>query len=348
MRVCSKVLRLRNRDTSYAMPDSVKTHKRYLLVLLATALSLLAGVLAYRVTNSDLIKSMTADNAFMTCNAQGLNESNFIAGCAAPLFGDYEHGALYFGLEATAVAHLRQAEVLILGNSKTMFAFSTAATESFFRRLGARIYLAGFGYGEFSRFPLALIRKHKLDPKAVIINADPFFDEQTDFQNVIDGEIGVYLVYLAKKYVQKWQRSHCTADERQSVWCGKALTVYRAVADGRWHSATYTANPNRIRIAGVQDYGSDYLANHRKAARQFRAQLRIPDRCIIMTLTPSVLTTSSVAQAIARDLNATYVVLPFDGYYTIDNVHLTPDDAERWSAEFLHRVEDVLRDCLRR
>jgi hypothetical protein len=330
------------------MPDSVHTHKRYLLVLAATALSLLAGILAYRFVGSDLLKSLTADDASMTCNAEGLNELNFIAGCAAPLFGDYEHGALYFELEAAAVRHLRQADVLILGNSKAMFAFSTAATESFFRRLGARVYLAGFGYGEFSRFPLALIRKHKLDPKAVIINADPFFDEHTDFQNVIDGEIGVHLIYLAKKFVQQWQRSRCAADQGQGVWCGKALTVYRAVADGRWQSATYAANPNRIPIAMVQDYGMDFLPNHRKAARQFRAQLQIPDRCIIMTLTPSVLTTSAVAQAIARELNATYLVPPFDGYHTIDNVHLTPDDAERWSGELLRRVEDVLRDCLRR
>jgi hypothetical protein len=330
------------------MPDSVQTQKRYLLILAATALSLVAGVLVYRAINSDVIKALAAENASLTCNAEGLNESNFIAGCAAPLFGDYEHGALYFGLEEAAVEHLRQAEVLILGNSKAMFAFSTAATESFFRRLGARVYLAGFGYGEFSRFPLALIRKHQLEPKAVIINADPFFDEQTDFQNVIDGEIAAYLLYLAKKYVQKWQRAHCVAENRQSVLCGKALTVYRAVADGRWHSATYAANPNRIPITETQDYGMDYLPNHREAGRQFRAQLQIPDRCIIMTLTPSVLTTPSVAQAIARELNTTYLVPPFDGYHTIDSVHLTPDDAERWSGDLLRRVEDVLRDCLRR
>jgi hypothetical protein len=329
------------------MPESVRTHKRYLLVLTATALSLIAAILMYRLVNSDLIKGMTAENAFMTCNAEGLNEFNFIAGCAAPLFGDYEHGALYFGLEAAAVQQLRQAEVLILGNSKAMFAFSTTATDSFFRRLGGCVYLAGFGHGEFSRFPLALIRKHKLAPKAVIINADPFFDEHTDFLSVIDGEIGTYLIYLAKKYLQKWQRSRCAAD-RQSVWCGKALTVYRAIADGRWQSATYAANPNRIPITLEQDYGMDYLPNHRKAAHQFRAQLQIPDRCIIMTLTPSALSTPSVAQAVARDLNATYLVLPFDGYQTIDRVHLTPDHAERWSAEFLRRVEDVLRDCLRR
>src|SRR5262249_42639470 len=164
-----------------------------------------AGIVTDRLAATGVLADLRSGNLFTTCKPEGLNDTNFIAGCSAPLFGDYEHGAYYFGLEGAAVAHLRRAEVLVLGNSKAMFAFSTRATEDAFRRLGVPYYLLGFGYGESQLFPLALIKKYGLRPKALIINADPFFEEATQFQDVLEGDWATYLSYVARKYFYRLQ-----------------------------------------------------------------------------------------------------------------------------------------------
>src|SRR5919198_4818433 len=78
----------------------------YLAIFLATGLT--AGV-AYRLLDWGA--------AVMSCRQYNAPDT-FLAYCSSPQFGDYEHGAYYFGLEPTALDYLRQADVLGLGSSK--------------------------------------------------------------------------------------------------------------------------------------------------------------------------------------------------------------------------------------
>ena len=326
------------------MFQSTENPRRYVAVLMAIILFWAAGSFIYR-THDFWARGL--GHLLSTCDPEGTDESNYIATCTAPLFGDYEHGALYFGLEKEAIEHLRKADVLVLGNSKAMFAFSTRATAQAFRELDARFYLLGFGYREYSRFPLALIRKYRLRPKAVIINADPFFVDSSQFQDVIDGNPGTYFLYVLQKYFQRTQATLCPKPLEKSFLCGKNRTIYRSIADGRWQLQNYvsTLDPRQIPETWENTPTPD-LASQREVARKFRSHLAVPDPCVIITLTPSPSPTGFFAETIAHELNATYVVPSLNGYHTIDDVHLAPEDAERWSAEILGRAKDTLRECL--
>jgi len=88
---------------------------------------------------------------------------------------DYEHGAFYYGLEREAIANLKSADVIILGNSRAQAAFSTGALRDFFATRGIKYFLLGFGYGELSDLPLHLMKRNSVRPKVLVINADPFF-----------------------------------------------------------------------------------------------------------------------------------------------------------------------------
>jgi hypothetical protein len=316
----------------------VQGSKLYVLLLMAFVLSSLVGSVTYWARGQE--------RPFATCNPEGADDSNFVAGCTSHLFGDYEHGALFFGLEPEAIAHLRRAQVLVLGNSSAMFAFSTRATEDAFRELGARFYVMGFGYGELSRFPLAMIRKYDLRPQAIIINADPFFGDSTHFQNVVNGEVGTYFRYRLQKYFQRAQKMLCTRPSSGDFFCSKERTIYRSIADGRWELEKYVTNPNRFPVVAGPDVQLGDFANRRKVARSFREQIRLADKCIVITNVPTDAPTSEFAKSVAADINATYLASPFDGYHTIDHIHLAREDAERWSTEFLGRVMNTLRDCV--
>src|ERR1700730_14891282 len=171
--------------------------QRYVLVLLATV----AAALTLNLLNSIFIDK----DAMIRCDANDLTDRNYMAGCSAAYFGDYEHAALYFGLEPEANDHMVAAQVLLLGNSRLMWAFSTKATDKAFHDLDIRYYLLGFGANERVRFPSAIIRKYQLRPKAVIVNADPFFIDVTnpEYESIISNRVETRLPALFKKYFQR-------------------------------------------------------------------------------------------------------------------------------------------------
>src|SRR5262245_34497393 len=64
--------------------------------------------------------------AMMGCRVSSQPDT-FLAYCDSKYFGDYEHGAYYFGTEPRAIAHLQRAEVIAFGSSRAQFAFSAEA-----------------------------------------------------------------------------------------------------------------------------------------------------------------------------------------------------------------------------
>ena len=141
--------------------------RRYLALFIAV--SFIVG-LSYRVINRGI-------DALVCYHDRPADK--FLAFCAAPSFGDFEHGAYYYDLVPAAVTHLRAADVLFLGSSRAQFALSTNSVRRYFADRGIRPYLLGFGYNEGGGFALSIILKHRLKPKAIVVLADPFFRNQT-------------------------------------------------------------------------------------------------------------------------------------------------------------------------
>src|SRR5690242_16280065 len=77
----------------------------------------------------------TGSESIFACDGQGYVQDRYLAYCHAPGYGDYEHGAFWFGLEPGATTFAVRANVLFLGDSRMQHAFSTRATAEWFSSL---------------------------------------------------------------------------------------------------------------------------------------------------------------------------------------------------------------------
>ena len=73
------------------------------------------------------IFSMRVQGIF-SCPGNAYGSDFYLAYCGAKHFGDYDHGAFWFGLEPKVQENARNSEVLFLGSSRLQFGFSSEAT----------------------------------------------------------------------------------------------------------------------------------------------------------------------------------------------------------------------------
>src|SRR5262249_17320458 len=100
------------------------------------------------------------------CWSSEYGPSYYLAQCRARPFGEYETGAIYYGLESGISAGIRNAQVIFLGSSKIQQAFSTQATSAYFAKQNIRFYVLGL-----AGFVLPLFTRYQLSPNLLIIHA---------------------------------------------------------------------------------------------------------------------------------------------------------------------------------
>src|SRR5262245_16059776 len=52
------------------------------------------------------------------CGTQGYGDGRYLSYCHGESYGDYDHGAIWFGLEPAAAGKAAAADLLFLGNSR--------------------------------------------------------------------------------------------------------------------------------------------------------------------------------------------------------------------------------------
>lgn len=283
------------------------------------------------------------------CHGEGYQDDLYIAYCDSTGYGDYEHGALYFDLEPEAIRSLRAADILLVGDSRSQAAFSTHPTDAFAMAHGWRIYRFGFGYYEDSAFIMRLIRRYRLRPRMIIVNADPFFtDEGSALSRPLlsgpDRQF-LYMHQLIKRLAQDMQRATCGAHILTRLTCGNARTLYRSRIDGSL-DLRYMADPRRFPVVIDPTYDLEMAPHVIEVARQFLVATGLGPDCLLLTVVPSNFATPLLAQQVARSIGLPLVLAPADGLYTTDQSHLRPDSAERWTALFFENAERQIEACM--
>ena len=134
------------------------------------------GFIAVAAVQWTTIRPLLSLPDYRGCDARGYDDDHYLAFCDNS-YGAYDSGGIYLDLES-AQKSIWAADVVILGTSRAVFGFSTEATNDFFARRGIPYYMLAFQHDEQYRFPLAILKASRARPKAIIINADPFFDER--------------------------------------------------------------------------------------------------------------------------------------------------------------------------
>ena len=276
------------------------------------------------------------------CPASGYGSDGYLGYCGTTSYGDYDHGAIWFGFEPAASSAAANAKVLFLGNSRTQFAFSSKAIAGWFSSLSESYYLLGFSHFENYTFEGPLLRKLHPRAKVYVINIDSFFERsETGPGKTVMRDESARTRYEQKR---QWQRIHkevCTTFEAA---CGHQEAIFRSRSTGAWvvTGGRFTSEP----VSYDEDVDQNVVASYTALGNDFLPGLSTDRACTILTIVPTVKTGIGTAKAIASSLGFKLVAPTLAGLVTFDQFHLDPKSAERWSAAFLAEAGPQIQKCL--
>ncbi|HKO07226.1 MAG TPA: glycosyltransferase family 39 protein [Alphaproteobacteria bacterium] len=306
------------------------------------------------------------------CPFTGYRDDNYMSYCHTKAYGDYEDGALYYGLEPDAVRHMRDADVMIFGSSHIQHAFSSDLPADYFRARGAKMYALGFGYAEGMRFPIDVLKRHPpRHARLAIVDSNGFWGTwiSPTAKEVVDGSFWTVASYIGRWAAQEAQRRLCPRSYIKMAFVEAALchpdttALFRSITDGRWRIdhfyVDWPADRNTQELASsplfaeleAQDLGPappDMVAR----ARHFVELLGVDPGCVIVTIVPPFTPAffePSQARAmyqLAREMGFPVAVPQLATVETLDSQHMTPAGAAIWTAAFLRQAEPIIEHCL--
>lgn len=287
------------------------------------------------------------------CNPKGYTNDNFMSYCHSSRFGDLEHNIYWHNLEPGLIENVQNADILFLGNSRTQYAFSTTAVSNYFDEKDYSHYIFGFGMGSQNSVPEMLADKYSLTPKALIINADPFFTNRISGTNqaMLEETWSRRWELNTKRFLAHQQEESCTSSDSgflHSLMClGTEETLYRRIKDGHWEVRYFRKNKQiPTAIDNLQNMGVT-VEEARVIADNFIAKFEVEKQCVILTVTPRTQTPLAFAEQLAKDLGVIGIFPNPGNLVTVDDSHLDPQSALRWSSALLKEVGPILDSCAR-
>jgi hypothetical protein len=276
------------------------------------------------------------------CSASGYDTDRYLAYCQAVNYGDYDHGAFWFGLEPAATEAATRADVVFLGNSRLQFAMSTETTAAWFSAADARYYLLGFSYNGNYLFEQPLLDRLKVRAKVYVINLDLFFEDvESPPARAVMRDSAARARHEQKR---QWQTLHRAACVSLPPLCGNARAFFRTRSTGAWEWQGGGVTPTGV--AYDESVDPTVVRNYRDLGSGFLSALAVPRECIVATAVPTIPTNVGTARAVAQGLGVDFVAPQLDGLHTFDESHLDAASAQRWSQAFLEEAGPTIRTCL--
>lgn len=282
-------------------------------------------------------------DGIFACPADGYAENSYLADCQVGGYGDYDHGALWFGLEPEALRAAAEADVLFVGSSRLQLALSNGTTARWFAEPATRYFLLGLSHSENIVFVQPLLERLRPRAKVYVINVDRFFDDRVSppmEQIRRDGD--ALSRYREKRF---WQGVHDSLCSALPALCGRRFAVYRSRVDGAWRIAGSAPAEGKA-VTDGPPADVEGWPHYAQLAQAFLATLPVDRKCVVLTIVPSVDTKRAEAEAIARVLGLELIAPRVDGLTTFDGSHLDAASATRWSAAFFEAAGPRLRACL--
>jgi hypothetical protein len=295
------------------------------------------------------LAQMTIDN--LQCQSNGYGDGSFLALCHNERYGDYEHGALYYGVEPGLRSSIRTADVIFLGNSMGQAAFSSKALRDYFDDRNIRFFVMGFGHGELSPFALAVWKKWRPSPKLLVINADPFFGDgiSPPAREAMRGRPEFLLRLVLKMLFQRVHRAVCFMPWHACSQRDRG--TFRSATNGQWNWIDPRVARRSVPVdpSVARKLPQEYVDRAKVLGEPFIADVGVSRDCIVFTATPnSLLNSEEIAEQVAAALQIRLILPAIDGLSTMDGAHLNPASAEIWSSRLIEEMTPTVRQCLAR
>jgi hypothetical protein len=330
--------------TAFDLPVAAKTLAKPREGLLAGHFGLYIGIVLLAAFAS-YAYWMTTRSIF-ACQGRGYSATTYLAYCGGANYADYEHGALFFNLEPPALDYARDADVLVLGNSRIQMALSNDAADDWFKRASAQYYLLGFSYDEDTIFTGELLRRINPRASVYIINVDDFFERrETPFARMVLHDPDAQVRYEWKRFSQYFHRPICGAFP-MLLLCGRQSAIIRSRETGAYYRTPYQNALPRNAVSYDSWVDDATVKDSAVVAIDFLKRFA-QGKCVILTNVPYPETKMGNAEAIAAGAGLPLVVPPeMGGLYTFDGFHLDLASADRWSRAFLEAAGPQIRSCL--
>jgi hypothetical protein len=282
--------------------------------------------------------------SIFACQASGYSADRFLAYCGGGNYADFEDGAFYFNLEPPTLDYARDADVLVLGNSRLQIALSNQVTTDWFKQAAASYYLLGLSYNENMVFTQELLRRIKPRASVFIINVDDFFEgRETVAAKTVLHDPNARNRYEWKRFWQSLHRPICSALPRL---CGQKYVIFRSREDGAYYriqheepvypqnAVSYDRTIDRAKVDESTALAIDFLKRFAQG------------RCVILTHAPYPQTKIGNVEAIGAGAGLPLVAPELDGLNTSDGYHLDRPSADRWARAFFDAAGPEIRSCL--
>ena len=280
-------------------------------------------------------------DGIFACRADGYRHGYYLANCNAADYGDYDHAAIWLGIEREAVQQAVDADVLFIGNSRLQFGFATQATRDWFSRVGRKFYLLGFSGGDGAPFIAPLIKRIGPKARAYVVNVDRFFDDDI---SPPAAEAMFEESAMTRTLVKRaWQAPHAYFCGRAPVLCRSEPAIYRRPETGEW---AFTGRSPNYRIPRIDEpLDQKQLTRDLARAEIFLNELPVARSCVFFIYVYTNRSTRANAKALADGVGVTFSSPLIDGLWTFDSSHLDPASAEIFSKAVLEEIGGPLAKC---
>ncbi len=313
------------------------TRPGFLLLYVLVIFAAMLGASLYHLRHAGIL----------SCPATGYDDRHYLAYCHGDAYGDYDHGAVWFGLEPGVRETAAGADVLFVGNSRLEFGFSAPAIEQWAAGNNLAYYLLGFSYTENSAFLGPLLDGLKPSAEAYVINLDQFFmadPSPPGAEAMFGGSLGRY------EGKRDWQGPHRILCGALPILCGEAVSYYRDRANGQWtHRGTWRTDKGEALLGTAIDselpVDTAGLDRAREIGEAFIDKLGVSRDCVVLTYVPTRENKRATAEALATSLGFELVSPRIEGLHTFDGSHLDPESAELFTSAFLEAAGPKLAAC---
>lgn len=260
--------------------------------------------------------------------------------------GHVDHHVLLHGMDAETLRNLHRADVLLMGNSRLMFALRGEALRQYFVSRGLRPFALGFGHEEQHQFPLEVMRRHRLRPRIVIANVDNFFGGVTSpwGERVLqDSRFDAWKVEMEANAAHVVRREvHRVVPHVPDIWDGeREFILYRSERDGSWFVATHFGRG--VRLESFYR-GRDVVRTHNVLlARAFKEAVEAAGARLIFVLVPGRDVSLTHARLLADAVRVPLVAPEVPDLRTMDGSHLTDASAASYASVFFTALDPVLK-----
>ncbi len=256
---------------------------------------------------------------------------------AVPEHTELSHSVLFHGL-GRSIENARQADVLFLGNSRMPLGLREEFLVPKAEERGLHLFSLATGYAERLTFPLAVIRKHDLRPRVLVVSGGPQI-----FRS------GISVVAQEAFRMSRWDALKQSFEE-SAAWrfrtrlhsvipkidfFGRRLhsdwIIYRSERTGWWQPV---ASPKGQQKATLAQTSPKTWNGMLPRVRKFNQEMRDRGTLLVLTTVPYAEGHVSHLAFLSKELGIPAIIPSFDGAMMVDDSHLDRESAARVSAEF--------------